>query len=137
MKNIKDKLSYRGILHYNTNLTKLARKNRNNPTEAEKLIWDLLLRNKLMLGYKFTRQKPINNFILDFYCSRLLLGIEVDGNCHKWAKEYDHYRKDELSDLGIRIVRFWNSQVINKIDVVKQDIEQIIINRIIELDKTK
>ena len=82
MKKLKDQLTARGIFYYNNNLTELARENRKNQTEAEKRLWIEVLRNKKMDGYKFTRQKPIENYILDFYCSKLKLGIEVDGSSH-------------------------------------------------------
>jgi very-short-patch-repair endonuclease len=62
---------------YNTSHTKYAQKMRKAPTQAEKYMWEKLLRYK-PLGYKFTRQKPIGPFIADFYCAKLLLIIELD-----------------------------------------------------------
>ena len=70
-----------GYWKYLEELRILARKNRNNPTETEKIVWEILRRR--FYQYKFTRQKPINRFIIDFYCSKLLLAIEIDGDIHK------------------------------------------------------
>ena len=68
----------RKIYPYNPKLKLLARKLRNNSTYAEVLLWNQL-KNKKLNGYDFHRQKPIDNYILDFFCYDLMLGIEVDG----------------------------------------------------------
>jgi very-short-patch-repair endonuclease len=78
-------------LRYRNSLTWAARKNRENETESEKILWNNILRNK-KLGYKFTRQKPISRFIADFYCSELSLVIEVDGDSHRSKGERDFIR---------------------------------------------
>jgi len=72
-------MAKRDFVPYNASLTDYARENRKRPTQAEKLFWEVVLRKKQFLGYKFRRQKVIGSFILDFYCSQLLLGIELDG----------------------------------------------------------
>ena len=87
-----------------------------------------------MDGYKFTRQKPIENYILDFYCSKLKLGIEVDGSSHDGWKDYDDDRTLHLSLLGIEILRYQNYQVLNEINYVNTMIRMFIVQRKIELD---
>jgi very-short-patch-repair endonuclease len=89
----------------------LARQNRNNPTESEKIVWGILRRR--FYQYKFTRQKPIDRFILDFYCSKLLLAIEIDGRIHEKSLERDKGRDIILGAMGILTVRFNNNEVID------------------------
>lgn len=67
---------------YQRNLIPLARANRKQPTPAECLIWLKLLRNRQLAGFKFVRQKPIDGYIVDFYCAALGLVIEIDGDSH-------------------------------------------------------
>ena len=95
---------------YDIRLTKMARENRNNPTEAEEKLWQAIRKRKIN-GYKFLRQKPVRHFILDFYCSQLMLGIEVDGSSHIEKMEYDRQRDLILQYHGIRILRFTNEEV--------------------------
>ena len=97
---------------------------RKNPTNAENRIWHEILRNKKFKGYKFARQKPIDFYILDFYCSELMLGVEIDGNIHNDRVEYDKERINELNSLGIKIIRYFNDQVINNLDSVYKDLEK-------------
>jgi very-short-patch-repair endonuclease len=68
-----------GNFKYLNELRQLARQNRNNPTKSESLIWNSVLKNR-KIDYLFLRQKPLGKFILDFYCSKLLLSIEIDGD---------------------------------------------------------
>jgi len=103
-----DKLSF---IEYNRSLKDYARENRKNPTKQEWIIWELLLKNKQFLWYKFTRQKPIWAFILDFYCAELLLWIEIDGWYHNETKSYDTDRDSEIYSKWILIVRFTNEEI--------------------------
>lgn len=91
-----------------------CRELRKNPTKAEAILW-VRLRNRQLLGYKFRWQHPVVGFILDFYCPEANLAIEVDGANHKGkvAQEYDSYRDQVMQDLGIHVLRFWNSEVEN------------------------
>jgi len=116
-------LNRRGVLNYNLKLKDFARRNRKNPTKDENKIWKEILCNS-KTGYKFLRQKPIGNFILDFYCSQLLLGIEVDGGAHykKDQQKYDLARSDSLNDLGIKIIRYTNDEIIDNIDCVYKNL---------------
>jgi len=67
------------------------------------------------MEYRFLRQKPIDCFILDFYCSKLLLGIEVDGSSHDNKQEYDEARTGRLNFLGIKIIRYTNEVILKDI----------------------
>lgn len=118
-----------GFIPYNSDLKDFARKNRRSKTEAEKILWKKVLKLKHLDGYKFTRQKPIHNFILDFYCSKLSFGIEVDGGSHIEKAEYDKRRTFLLKSLGIDIIRFSNEQVINETDSVRKELLNYIRSR--------
>ena len=109
---------------YDTNLKDLARKNRKNSTEAEKKMWNEVLRNKQIEGFKFHRQKPIKRYITDFYCPKLMLVIEIDGDHHleKNKKEYDENRTIDLEQYGIKVIRYTNNQILNDIKSVKKDL---------------
>jgi very-short-patch-repair endonuclease len=95
---------------YNKALVEKARYLRNNSTLSEILLWKYL-KGKQMLGYDFDRQKPIDNFIVDFFCNELRLIIEIDGNSHDDKQEYDAYRQNKLENLGLEFLRFSDLQV--------------------------
>ena len=120
-----------GNFRYLEDLRNLSRDNRKNPTKSEKIFWQLLSYKKLNL--KFLRQKPIGKFILDFYCSKLLLCIEIDGDSHDKKENYDNSRDLYLEQRKIKTVRFKNEEVLNNINKVKQDLSKIISNRKQEL----
>lgn len=125
-----------GYIAYNTRLTKLTKENRNNPTKPEERMWyEILCRKKT--GFKFLRQKPILNFILDFYCSELLLGIEVDGDSHAENKEYDDKRTGLLREKSIKIIRYTNDDVMNNIVGVGEDLLEKLEERVSELQQNK
>lgn len=92
-------------------------------TAAEKKLWFEYLRGH---KYRFFRQKVIGNYILDFYCQRLKLGIELDGETHVGDKneEYDKKRTKELEGFGIKILRFWNYDVLGGLGAVQSIIEK-------------
>lgn len=117
---------------YNQKLTELARKNRKNPTKAEQKMWNNVLRAKNLSNYKFHRQKPLDNFIADFYCSKLRLIIEIDGDSHADKKEYDEIRTEILNQYGLTVVRYTNDEVLNNIEGVYEDL----IKKITPLSKT-
>ena len=120
-----------GNFKYLEDLRKLSRDNRKNPTKSEKIFWKLLSYKKLNL--KFLRQKPLGKFILDFYCSKLLLCIEIDGDSHDKKQFLDKSRDLYLEQRKIKTVRFKNEDVLNNIEKVKQDLSEIISNRKQEL----
>jgi very-short-patch-repair endonuclease len=111
------RLTRRGIIPYDLRLVTPSRENRKKQTKAETALW-AILREKKLKGYKFTRQKPIDRFILDFYCSKLLLGIEVDGSSHDKKREYDEQRTQILNYYDIKILRILNDQIINDLSAV-------------------
>ncbi len=94
------------IIYYNSNLKKLSRELSNKSTLSEVLLWDVI-KGKKIKGYQFSRQKPIGNYIVDFYCSKLKLVIEIDGNSHdSEAYKNDLVRTDYLISQGLRVLRF-------------------------------
>ena len=97
-------MSKRKIIPYNPKLNVLARKLRNESTETEIFLW-LKLKGKQMYGYDFHRQKPIDNYILDFFCYELLLGIEVDGYSHEILEVHnkDIIKEKRMNELGIKL----------------------------------
>jgi len=85
---------------------------RNNMTEAEKILWDLL-KNRSVFKVRFRRQHPIGIFIVDFYCHEYKLAIEIDGEIHLKNEviEYDDGRSHDIEKYGIKILRFTNNEV--------------------------
>ncbi len=94
-----------------------ARELRRNMTETEILLWDSL-RKKRLDGYRFRKQHVVKRYILDFYCSKKKLAIEVDGPIHETRKEYDVQRDDYLKSIGIETLRFTNTEVKEQLDNV-------------------
>ncbi|MFH0804273.1 MAG: endonuclease domain-containing protein [Candidatus Zambryskibacteria bacterium] len=92
-------------------------------TEAEEKLW-LFLRNKEFHGLKFFRQYGVSGYILDFYCPKIRLGIELDGSQHieKETMLYDKDRERILQASNIKIIRFWNSEVMNNTEVMLEKI---------------
>jgi adenine-specific DNA-methyltransferase len=100
---------------------------RRNQTEAEKKLWDIL-RNRQLAGVKFRRQFPIGQYIVDFYSSEYKLGIEADGGQHyeDRGRQQDELRTKELANLGVKILRFSNLDILNNIEGVYQVIQEAI-----------
>ena len=115
-------------LPYNRNLTTLARENRSNPTAAENRIWQKILRMRQFANYKFLRQKPVGDYIVDFYCAGLQLVIEIDGDSHAEAAEYDAERTRFLGSLGLRVIRFSNDEVLRNTEGVYEELARTIIS---------
>ena len=118
----------RKILPYNPNLKEFARQLRNASTKAEIVLWQKLKR-KQMYGYDFDRQKPVDNYILDFFCYDLLLGIEVDGYSHEFLEVYnkDVIKETKMNEFGITILRFSDYQIMKDTENVIRAIEQYIL----------
>lgn len=116
---------------YNKNLKQPSRDLRSNMTDAEQLLWQRI-RRKQILGLQFYRQKPILNFIVDFYCPKANLIIECDGGQHYTEEglEADRARDQALGQLGLNVLRFDNRQVLTEIDVVIEFIFQTAQSRI-------
>jgi very-short-patch-repair endonuclease len=92
---------------------------RKNQTEAEKQLW-IHIRNRQLDGFKFLRQHPViydrkgndlNAFIPDFYCPKVRLAIEVDGGVHVIMRDYDRWREEILTGMGITVLRFHNDEL--------------------------
>ena len=83
-----------------------------------------------MYGYDFHRQKPIDNYILDFFCHELMLGIEIDGYSHELLEVFnkDTKKTQKMNDIGISILRFSDYQIIQDMENVLSCIEQFIID---------
>ena len=115
----------RKIIPYRPYLKQLARKLRNDSTKSEIALWKEL-KGKQLHGYDFHRQKPIDNYIIDFFCHELMLGIEVDGASHQLEEvfEKDLVKEQRMRELGIHVLRFTDSEVLNDIDNVIREIEQ-------------
>ena len=97
-------------VNYNPKLIPLARKLRKKGTFAEALLWTYL-KGKQMQGYRFTRQKPIGEYIVDFYCGKLGLAIEIDGITHDDKIESDKIRQKEIESQGVKFLRFTDDEV--------------------------
>ncbi|MFP5471323.1 MAG: endonuclease domain-containing protein [Bacteroidia bacterium] len=95
---------------YNPELREKARYLRKNSTLSEVLLWNEIKNGKLY-GYDFHRQKPILNYIVDFFCHDLCLVIEIDGTSHDEKMDYDAKRQNEIEALGLTILRFSNLEV--------------------------
>ncbi len=106
-------------------LFEYARINRKKMTKAEGILWKYL-RDRRLNGFKFRRQHPIADFIADFFCLECNLVIEVDGNYHynREQAQYDEGRTFELTDLQLKIIRFTNSEVTERIEFVLREIEK-------------
>jgi cyclase len=101
-----------------------AKKLRNNVTNEEMILWGIL--KEKFPNLKFRRQHPISNYIVDLYCHSEKLIIEIDGGIHNLqvVKSNDETRQKGLEELGLKVIRFTNEEVKNKMDFVVQEIEK-------------
>ncbi|MFO7807713.1 MAG: endonuclease domain-containing protein [Candidatus Moraniibacteriota bacterium] len=111
------------MLKYNSNNKKLARELRKNMTDAERKLWKYLRRNQIH-NLKFYRQKPIGNYIVDFYCPKIKIVIEADGDQHYYekGKQEDKLREEFLTKNGIKVLRFGNNEIFNNTEGVVEKI---------------
>ena len=105
---------------YSSDLKPFAKKLRSTMTLAEVLLWKRI--NRSQLGVRFNRQKPIGKRVVDFYCKELHLAIEVDGRSHDFKQKEDIERQKQLEALGVRFLRFWDTEVKNEMESVIQRI---------------
>ena len=117
------------FLDYHKSLKKFSRYLRKNSTLSEVLLWNELKAGK-MLGYKFNRQKPIGNYIVDFYCSKLSLVIEVDGCSHESEEAFikDAERQKIIEAMGLKFIRVDDLEVKFNLSNVVMEIETFILN---------
>jgi very-short-patch-repair endonuclease len=103
-------------VYHLTELKDRRRDLRKKSTLAEKLLWEKLRNNNL--GMKFRRQYSVRGYVLDFYCSKARLGMEVEGGIHKSksVKVYDKYREEYLKAFNIKIIKFKNREVLEQTD---------------------
>lgn len=115
------------IIPYRCNLKEYARKLRKTSTQAEKELWNYL-KAKQINGYDFDRLRPIDQFIVDFFCKELLLVIEIDGRSHDYKIGKDKKRQNRLEELGISVLRFTDHEVKSNAAGVSESIQQWIDN---------
>ena len=117
--------------YYKPQLKSNARTLRKNMTDSELKLWSRI-RRKQMFGLQFYRQRPIGNYIVDFYCPQAQLVLEVDGSQHAngLMLKKDNYRDSYLKQQGIKILRFDNLQVLNQLDAVIEKVYRSIASRI-------
>ncbi len=121
-------LTRRQNLRYLESLRSLARSGRSRSTRTEDILWYEIL-NKRKLGHKFTRQKPLGRFVADFYCSELLLIVEIDGGYHLNNKYHDDERDKYFSSLKIFTMRIKTYEILNSLDIVKSELLKIVKER--------
>jgi very-short-patch-repair endonuclease len=111
------------MLRYNPNLKNTARQLRKNMTDSERALWSRL-RGKQLLGVQFYRQKPIGDYVVDFYAPRAKLVVEIDGSQHSQVEaiEKDQVRDRYLGGLGLEVMRFNSREVITNTDGVVEAI---------------
>ena len=119
-------------LPYNKNLKEFSRRLRNNSTLGEILLWQKL-RAGSMMNYTFNRQKPLDRYIVDFYCKPLNLVIEIDGSYHFEAEQKvkDNERQKLLEEMGLNFLRFSEQQVRKDMEMVLKTI----MNHIVEFEQ--
>ena len=110
---------------YDKNLVSRAKELRKETTEAEKIFWEKILQNEKLKKFKFTRQKPLDHFIVDFYCAKLRLIIEVDGEIHDFQKSRDKERDDTLKQkFGLEIIRYTNEEILKNAEQIIEDLSR-------------
>ena len=100
---------------------KLQRRLRKNPTDAEQRLWTCL-RRKQMGQFRFRRQHPFGDYVIDFVCLEAMLAVEVDGGQHAENRQADTFRTKNLAEAGFKVLRFWNNDVLRDIEAVKESI---------------
>lgn len=103
---------------YNKNLKSKSKYLRKNPTKAETYLWKFVLSKGQLNGYKFKRQRPMDKYIVDFFCEELKLIIETDGFSHIGKQDKDDIRIKNLKNLGFNVIRFSDNDVTDNLDGV-------------------
>ena len=123
------------FLPFRKDLKEKARDNRKNMNRPEAKLWYEVLSKRKFLGYRFLRQKPVKNYIIDFFCSELKLGIEVDGESHIEQKEYDKMRTLNLNNIGLKLIRYSNADIMCNLEGVYLDLKKKVKERAEELQE--
>ena len=110
--------------HYSKRLKENANALRKRMTKAEACLWKYVLRARLLEGHQFRRQRPIDNYIVDFVCLKLKLIIEVDGISHEHGEvaNQDAIRQGKLEELGFKVIRYTDDEVLTQINRVRESI---------------
>ena len=110
--------------HYNKNLKQHSKQLRSNSTLAEIILWNEILKGR-KLGYQFHRQRPILNYIADFFCKELNLIIETNGATHFYeeVKKKDKEKEENLISHGYSILRLKDTEVVGELEMVKRRIQ--------------
>jgi very-short-patch-repair endonuclease len=109
----------------NAHLQTRARSLRRNLTDAEAFLWHRI-RGRQMLGYRFRRQAPIAQFVVDFVCLEAKLIVELDGGQHQARAMHDARRTRILQEQGFMVLRFWNDEVFRETTSVLERIGQVL-----------
>ena len=119
----------RKIVPYQSYLKEYARKLRNNSTRSEIYLWKNI-KGRRMCGYDFHRQKPLLNYIADFYCHELKLVIELDGYTHEFEEviKKDIIKQEALEEIGLTVLRFKDEEVLGDIHEVLSAIEEYVVS---------
>ena len=120
----------------NKELLDNAKQLRKEMTDQGKKLWYQFLRPDSMKWYK---QRIFGNYIVDFYCAKAKLAIEIDGKTHleESAKMYDQIRTEYLNSLGIAVIRYTNEDITHHFYIVCRDIKKHVDKRLKELEETK
>ena len=112
------------IIHYNPKLKALAAHLRSQGTKSEIILWNQL-KGSQVNGFRFIRQKPIGNYIVDFYCKEVGLVIELDGLSHQYNEvmDLDERKQSYLESIGLKVIRFEDEDVIRDLPNVMRVIE--------------
>ena len=116
---------------FNPEIKNTVRTLRKNMTDSELKLWSRI-RRKQIFGLQFYRQRPIGNYIVDFYCPQAQLVLEVDGSqrMHELAGRKDEYRESYLKQQGIKVLKFDNLQVLKQLDAVVDKVYQTVASRL-------
>jgi very-short-patch-repair endonuclease len=111
-----------------------AKQLRRNSTDAERNLWSNI-RNRQLEGWKFRRQLPVGQYIVDFACAELRLIVEIDGGQHAEQINYDLNRTNFLQSKGYQVIRYWNNEVLGNIEGVLEALTLALSQRERELKK--
>lgn len=107
----------------NKKITKIARKLRKNSTKTEEYLWRYL-KNRYIEGFKFRKQEPIRQYVIDFVNFEKKIIVELDGGQHIIMKAKDHERDRWLKKQGFKVLRFWDNEVLKNIEGVLETIRR-------------
>ncbi|MBU1180172.1 endonuclease domain-containing protein [Patescibacteria group bacterium] len=122
-------------LYNNPGKKNLRKKLRKQITDAERKLWQVL-RRRQVCGLKFIKQYGIGNYVVDFYCPKCRLAIEADGGQHAENIAYDNERTKYLNQIDIKVLRFWNNEILQNIDGVGENIRLAVIERLKKINNS-